>query len=226
MKKIILLFVIAFSFSTEVTLAQLVGKRFISGDMSAGFGNNNPDNSKATHGYNAGINVGLGKFKTETRASGWNLSTSLSGRREYITLDNTLKAKDGIRGFGVGAGHFWHFYKHFNEKFGIYGGPGAGLDYLFAKSTIYNQNKPFDTQYHAVSFSVSITAGAYYALSERWWVLGSLGFSQPILLKYTLENAKSLQDNDETITRSFNYGFVPAITFPNVALGLRYFFRD
>ncbi|TLV01059.1 hypothetical protein [Dyadobacter luticola] len=226
MKKIILFTLLISAFSVNLVSAQFTGKRFISGEAAVTFGSSNPDESKATNGYGYGINVNFGKFKTETRASGWNLSTSLQGRKEYYNINNVETSVNGIRSVGGGIGHFWHFYKHFNDNFGIFGGPGIALNYVFDRRIEYPQGTAYEQKNHTVSASLDISAGGYYKLNERWWLLASLGFSQPVGVSFSAGSSTNMNDGVKSINHGLSYGFSPQITFPSVGLGLRYFFRD
>jgi hypothetical protein len=98
MKKIFLFTLLILAISNSAVFAQMDGKRFISGSLSVGLGSTNPKENPSSNSYGYNIDIGLGKFKTNTRASGWNLSTSLAGRQEvYITINNSLTSDDGIR---------------------------------------------------------------------------------------------------------------------------------
>ncbi|WP_439555150.1 hypothetical protein [Dyadobacter sp.] len=211
----------------EWAYGQFKGKKFLSGDARIGFNTTNPDQGKSNNSYNYNLNLGIGKFKTETRASGWNLSTALNGGTSYVPVSNETIKIDGIRGFSVGAGHFWEFYKHFNANFGIFGGPFVNADYQYKKETRFNGTESFEDKTQAVVASLGLSAGAYYKLNERWWLTASLAFSQTFGASYTFVNTTAITgDPLEASSQAISYGFSPGITFPSVGLGLRYFLRD
>jgi opacity protein-like surface antigen len=230
MKKIFLFTLLILAISNGAVFAQMDGKRFISGSLSVGLGSTNPKENPSSNSYGYNIDIGLGKFKTNTRASGWNLSTSLAGGKRSVTATRAPLTVEGINGIGVGVGHFWQYYKHFNEKFGIYGGPQVNLNYNYGKATNVQSDgtvaEIYEVKQNSIALSLGLEAGAYYKLNERWWLLASLGFSQPFAAKYTLENTVKLPDSDQLTRHNFTYGFYPAINFPSVGLGLRYFFKD
>jgi hypothetical protein len=226
MKKIFLLTFVFLAAAYTAVFAQMEGKRFISGSLSVGFGNNNPSGTTSTNSYGYNFDIGLGKFKTNTRASGWNLNTSLTGGKQYLGATLNPRITTGINGFGVGVGRFWQYYKHFSEKFGVYGGPNVNLGYEYGKNTSSQDESTFETKQNTLSLSLGLEAGAYYKLNERWWLLASIGFSEPFSAKYSNENTLQVGNSQETTTKHFIYAFSPVINFPSVGLGLRYFFKD
>jgi len=226
MKKHISLILIMQFCAVSVVFAQLEGKRFISGLANIQFINNNPDMTKATHDYAASFNVGLGKFKTENRASGWTINASLNGGKSSYVSNNQLVDFEGIKGFGGGIGHFWQFYKHFNDKFGIFAGPNVGLFYGYSKELQGQESTYIESRRNAISLTAGIDAGLYFKLSEKWWLLGSLGFSTPISAKYEFQNYNEVGSSEKSKVTTFTYGFNPTITFPSVGLGLRYFLTN
>jgi hypothetical protein len=214
---------------SEMAEAQLEGQKFISGSASLMFNNNNPDLQKSSNNYGYSFNVGLGRFKTSTRASGWNLNTSLSGSKQNFTTYNngvpTNNEKNGINGFGVGVGRFWQFYKHFNDKVGIFVGPDVSVRYN--NSSQYSNSGDgvslVKSKTDAVSLSAGLSAGLYYKLSEKWWITGNIAISNFVNTNYSI--SKSGPDNrDYDITqKTFNYEFSPSFQFPSVGFGVRYF---
>ena len=231
MKNILLLTIIFITGSVGTLLAQFEGKRFLSGSAGISFANNNPKSQAAVNGYGYNFDISIGKFKTNTTATGWRLSNSLAGGKNlYQTYNEGVSSyydKSGINDIGVGAGRFWQFYKHFNDKIGIFGGPG--IDMTFSKARRYTVSD--DSQYLSenktdkIQLSLGLSAGIYYHFSEKWWVTGSLAFSNPISVDYSFMAHKNLTEDIKTKQNQLNYSFSPNFTFPSVGFGLRYFLR-
>ncbi|MCF0057918.1 porin family protein [Dyadobacter sp. CY356] len=229
MKNIFYFIAILILGSSQTALAQWEGQKFMSGSASIMFNNNNPDLQKSSNNYGYSFNVGLGKFKTSTRASGWNLNTSLSGSKQNFTTNNngipTNNEKNGINGFGVGVGRFWQFYKHFNEKVGIFVGPDVSVRYNNSSqySNAGDGVSLIKTKTNVVSLSAGLSAGLYYKLSEKWWITGNIAVSNFVNTNYSI--VKSGPDNrDYDISqKAFNYEFSPSFQFPSVGFGVRYF---
>ena len=215
--------------ASPIVLAQLDGQKFISGTASVNFSNTDSDLQKSSNAYGYNFNVGLGKFKTNTRASGWNLSTSLSGSKQNLTTytnGNPInKDKNGINGFGLGVGHFWQFYKHFNEKVGIYAGPDINARYNNSKTyEITSDGSALVTnKINSVTLSAGLSAGLYYRLSQKWWITGSIALSDFANINHT--NLKSNSEIGEYTAeqKTFNYQFSPSFRFPVVGFGVRCF---
>ncbi|GGH38571.1 outer membrane beta-barrel protein [Dyadobacter endophyticus] len=207
--------------------AQYEGKRFLTGSLSLDFNNTNPDISKATHSYGYNVSTGIGRFKSNTRANVWNLSTSLRAGKGYLT-DNSGETTtiSGISSVGFGVGHAWQFYKHFNDKVGVFASLGPDLSYLYGKQRENNENYSWDVKSHAFSLSLGVSAGAYYRLDERWWLTASIGFAQPVAVQFTRRNTQERATGARSHSNQLNYGFSPSITLPSVGLGLRYFLKD
>lgn len=212
--------------SVTAAFAQLEGKRFVSATAGIDFSRQNDDEYPASAQYGYNFSANLGKFKTATKASGWNLSTSLSGQKDVQYRWGDAESLQGITGVGAGLGYFWQHYKHFSDKFGIFGGPQVNVAYAYSKQLESNSNGYFERKKHTISPQFGISAGAYYALSERWWLTASLGFVDLIYLSYTRENAESLQTGETFSGNSFSYKLTPNLALPSVSLGLRYFFKN
>ncbi|GGC00724.1 hypothetical protein [Dyadobacter sediminis] len=226
MKKIFIFTLMLLFCTAGYIHAQFAGRKFISGAASVNFFNHNPDLTTSTNGYNYNINIHAGKFKSETRASGWNLSHSLIGGKSYMPNSEVMKTYKGINNLGFGIGRFWQYYKHFNNKLGVFAGPNIDLGYTFTKGPSPEYNTPNTTRGHTIALSAGLSAGMYYQLSEKWWITASLGFSNPVFVSYSAFESTQLR-TDETILRNgFNYKLTPAISFPFVGLGFRYFLKE
>lgn len=224
MKKTLLftwLFVVC---SITATLAQYEGKRFISASAGISFSNQNPEQSSASNTYGYNFNAQLGKFKTQTMARGWNLGTSLGGGKNNFYVNGTASDR-GITQFGANAGYFWQYYKHFNDKFGVFGGPNLDVSYNYTK-TYETSNGVSEKRTNTFSLPFGVSAGAYYTLSERWWLTGSLGFADLLSVGYSFGKTENIDRITNLKSSVFNYEFSPTITFPSVSLGIRYVFRN
>ena len=226
MKKLILLSWLLTACSISVVFGQLEGKRFVSATAGINFSNVNQDNAPSSHNYGYDVMAGFGKFKTATRASGWNLNTSLSGQKSIQYRDGDTESLKGITGVGFGAGYFWQYYKHFSDKFGIFGGPHVNVQYSYSKLLENQSSDNLEHKRHHISPQFGFSAGAYYTLSDRWWLTASLGYANLLFVSYTVDNAKSLPKNATNKDRTFDYKLSPNLTLPSVSLGLRYFFKD
>lgn len=226
MKKSILYLVLLTLGSISTAFGQLEGKRFISGSAGVGFNNRNPVNNRAEHSYSYNLNIGLGKFKTATKTGEWTIISSLGGGKNYLDVPPRSIVRKGIGSFAIGGGYSWNYYKHFSDKFGIYGGPGLTMRYAYVKQTDSQGENVYEQKSNEVTVAFQLAAGAYYALNERWWLTGSLGFSNPAFVSYVFGKAESLTSDTESKNSGFHYQFSPAFNFPSVGLGLRYFFKD
>lgn len=225
MKIIFYTFLLIFC-SKTVALAQLEGKRFISGNVSTGFDNYKPETGKSTNSYSYIINIGLGKFKTTTSTGEWSIFSNLSGSKKNFTLANDSTTIMGIDNFGGGTGYRWNFYKHFSEKFGVFGGPGLTLRYSLTKQLQSNGEELFEQKSNEITASLDLSAGAYYVLNERWWLTASLAFSNPVYAGYTFGTSKNRMTPASYDNSGFKYQLSPSFNFPSVGLGLRYFLKD
>jgi hypothetical protein len=226
MKKSILYLVLLTLGSVSTAFAQLEGKRFISGSAGLGFNNRNPVNNRSEHGYSYNFNIGLGKFKTATKTGEWTILSSLGGGKNYLDIPTQSIIRKGIGSFAIGGGYTWNYYKHFSDKFGVFGGPGLTLRYAYSKITDSSGENIYEQKSNEVAVSFQLAAGAYYALNERWWLIGSLAFSNPATVSYVFGKAESLTSDAESKNSGFHYKFSPSLNFPSVGLGLRYFFKD
>lgn len=216
---------------SEMAEAQWEGQKFISGSASLMFNNTNPDLQKPSNNYGYDFSVGLGKFETSTRASGWNLNTSLSGSKQNLTTYNngipTNNEKNGINGFGVGVGRFWQFYKHFNDKVGIFVGPDINVRYN--NSSQYSNSGDgvslVKSRTNVISLSAGLSAGLYYKLSEKWWITGNIAVSNFVNTNYSILKSGPENRDYDISQKTFNYEFTPSFSFPSVGFGLRYFLK-
>ncbi|WP_439584654.1 hypothetical protein [Dyadobacter bucti] len=228
MKNRILLACVILICSKGVLMAQTEGKHFISGTAGINFNNINPSESETTNGYGYNFNIDIGKFRTANTATGWSLSNSLSGSKSsHSRVEGIPSTYNGINGFGFGLGRFWQFYKHFNTKFGLYAGPQLSLGYAFNKK--YDDggaNNVRAEKDNTFTLAAGVSAGAYYQFTERWWITGSIGFSNPVSVEFSMVNSKHLSDQSTFKSKNLTYQFLPAITFPSVGLGLRYFLKN
>ena len=135
MKRYILYVLILALGTASTAFAQLEGKKFISGSAALGFSNQNPVNNRSENGYSYNFNIGLGKFKTATKTGEWTILSSLGGGKNYLETPTQSVPRKGISNFALGGGYNWNFYKHFSDKFGIFGGPGLILKYAYARKT-------------------------------------------------------------------------------------------
>lgn len=226
MKKIFISTIVLLFCTAGYIHAQFAGKKFISGAAGVNFFNHNPDLMTSTNGYNYNINVQVGKFTSETRASGWNLNHSLMGGKSYMPNAAIIETYKGINNIGFGVGRFWEYYKHFNNKLGVFAGPNVGLNYFYSKGPNSEYNLPNITRGHTLELSVGLRAGIYYQLSEKWWITASLGFSNPLSVSYSAFESTPLGTDESSVKNTFNYKFMPVITFPSVGLGFRYFLKE
>lgn len=224
--KAIYYFVFLSLLSCTVARAQLDGRKFVSGSISTNFNAVSPKTGNNTNNYSFGINLGLGKFKSNTRAGEWSIFSNLSGSKQLFYLPNDSLTRSGINGFGIGTGYAWSFYKHFGEKFGIFGGPGITARYQFAKQIQANGEQLADQKSNDITASLNISAGAYYVLNHRWWLTASLAFSNPVNLTYASSQTEIIKTGTTYKTSGVQYELTPAFSFPSVSLGLRYFLKD
>ena len=232
MKNIFFLTFLFITGSITTLFAQFEGKRFLSGTAGINFRNDNQKNEQSTNGYDYGFEVSIGKFKTNTKATGWRLSNYLAGAKNlYRTYNNGDLTgeydKSGINDIGVGVGRFWQFYKHFNDKIGIFGGPDVSSTFSKARRYVLSDNGQYlsENKTDKIQLSLGLSAGIYYHFSEKWWVTGSLAFSNPISVEYDFLSTKVSGEILGYKSKQLNYSFSPNFTFPNVGFGLRYFLR-
>ena len=226
MKKHILLILLLQTCLATAVMAQLEGRRFLSGAIGVNFTNNNPDLSKATNNYGGNVNIGVGKFTTQNKAAGWNLTGYLGGAKTLRYVNGQDEFQSGINQYGIGVGRFWQFYKHFNEKIGIYAGPNVSANYKYTKEQITEQDDVNDRKTHETTLALGVGAGVYYRLSERWWLDASLGFATPVSVSYTKISNDYIGSNASSTSNRFAYNLSPSFTFPSVGLGLRYFLAN
>ncbi|MCF0053281.1 porin family protein [Dyadobacter sp. LJ53] len=226
MKKRIIFILLLQICAASAVMAQLEGRRFLSGGIGASFYNTNPDLDEATNNYNGNVSIGIGMFKTQTKAVGWNLTGYVGGGKSLRYINGQSEPKSGINQYGIGVGRFWQFYKHFNEKIGIYIGPNVNLNYGYKKEWLTEQNDINEQKTHTTNLSLGVSAGVYYKLSERWWLDASLGFATPFSVGYTKTNNEYLASSQTTKSSQFNYNLSPTFNFPSVGLGLRYFLAN
>lgn len=229
MKNIYYLIVFLILGSSHMVFAQFEGRKFLAGSAGFVFNNSNPQNAKATNNYGYNIELSLGKFNTDTRASGWRFNTLLTGQKQifnvYTQNSFTQLERSGINGFEIGAGRFWQFYKHFNEHVGIYAGPAVDVIYGDKTNYFVGSDQPLSkNRTKTVMLSAGLNAGLYYKLSSKWWVTGSIAFSNPVNVTYTHIKQDQTDGRNNNIQKGVSYTFSPSFTFPSVAFGVRYFY--
>jgi hypothetical protein len=198
------------------------------GSLQAQFTGDDADISTNDYGYN--FDISLGKFKTETLATGWTISNSLAGGKKlysvYNNNTNVNMERSGISSVGFGVGHFWQFYKHFNEHVGIFGGPSVNLGFDNSKTYTPDNGSLQETIGNKVTLGLNLSAGIYYQFSEKWWVTASLAFANPVSVSY--QRHKYMYPDlafEDTKVSMINYQISPVFTFPSVGLGVRYFYN-
>lgn len=232
MKNVLYLTIFLTIGSTGILLAQFEGKQFLSGSAGINFTNNNPKSQVSTNGYGYNFDISIGRFKTNTKAAGWRLTNSLGGAKNlFRTYDENGTSSDfeksGINNIGVGVGRFWQYYKHFNDKIGIFGGPD--IDLFFSKERQYDISP--DSRYlsenkvNRIQLSIGVSAGIYYHFSEKWWITAGLAFSNPLAISYAFNSSRNMADNIVYKQNELNYSLSPNVTFPSVNFGLRYFLQ-
>ncbi|WP_149239949.1 hypothetical protein [Dyadobacter sp. 32] len=229
--KIIFFFTSVFVMCTwGISMAQFTGKQFVSGSARVNFNHTKPETGTTTNAYNYQFDVFLGKFKTETKASGWGFNSSLGGAKTIYSLYQNGSAqnieKKGVTGLTFGVGRFWQYYKHFNAKIGVYAGPEINLAYQYGNTYSVNADNSFliRSKSDRIALSAGVSAGLYYRFSEKWWVSASLAFSNPIAVDYTFLTTENASGTERYKSREITYRFSPAFSFPSVGMGLQYFF--
>lgn len=234
MKKIVL-----FIFSLALTIlqasAQYAGRAFITGKASVAFSSTSflqNESNASTGGLD--FEISKGKFLTDQKATGFRLNGGMSfyNYKNYWTGQKVDDDRArGIPGFSLGAGKFWQFYKHFGEQWGIYGEPSVNVGYTYSKQFENPGSDPYvRTKSSVYRVGLSLAAGAYYKLSERWWLNASIGFSNPVNLSFKHNEQANFSAGEEvsggTKENVFSYGLIPSLTLPAVGLGLTYFIRE
>lgn len=209
--------------------AQYTGKRFLTGTAGINFNNSNPANVKATAGYGYNFGFQIGKFHSENRASGWSLSSNMTGGNSVYEVYNgtgyNRYEKKGVDNVEFSVGRFWQYYKHFSDKFGIYAGPDVSLSYGHSHKYEFQGQDLQDRHNNTIRAALGLGVGIYYNFSERWWIQGSLAFSRPVYAEYSFGNARSLELGTRSESNTLSYSVTPSFNFPNVGLGLRYFLK-
>jgi hypothetical protein len=226
MKKIILLSWLFIACSITTTFGQFEGKKFVSASAGINFSGQEQDDVPSENNYGYNFDASFGKFKTNNKASGWNVSTSLTGGKDIQYRDGDTESLKGITGFGIGTGYFWQYYKHFSDKFGIFGGPHVNVLYSYAKLYENQSSDNLEHKQHQISPQFGLSAGAYYTLNNRWWLTASVGYIDLFYVSYMVDDAVSLSTGNKTKNTTFDYKISPNLTLPSVSLGLRYFFKD
>lgn len=215
--------------------AQYEGREFIRGAGHLNFSNHkNSTVETSVSSGNLDISLSKGRFVTGNKATGFSLHGGIGLSHmndEAASLFPWRDKANGISGFTAGVGKFWQFYKHINENWGIYGEPSVGFDFSFSRAFSQEVSDAYLRQEkYQYALALNLRAGAYYKLSEKWWLNASLGFSNPVSL--SLENRKNNiltavdhRLNSTIKTNTINYQLTPALTLPSVGLGLTYFIR-
>lgn len=233
MKRIIYITAILVLANTSLH-AQMIGKKFIQGNAMINFDDRKLDGIQdglTSNNYGYSFDLLLGKFKKENVATGWLLGSSLGGGKSNYILTSggevQVVDKSGINKAGISVGRFWHFYKPFSEKFGVYGGPDVRLSYNYTndyETNSTNSQYLAQTKSNAASISLGLTGSVYYTLSDRWWLEASFAYANPIFLK--LSGTQNGRDGNLNIkTTAFSYQLSPQLALPSVGLGLRYFLK-
>jgi hypothetical protein len=181
---------------------------------------------EATNNYSGNVNIGIGKFKTQTKAVGWNVNGYLGGGKTLSYVNGQSESESGINLYGAGVGRFWQFYKHFNEKIGIYAGPNVNLNFTYREERLTEQQNINERKTYTTTLGLGVSAGVYYRLSERWWLDASLGFATPVSLGYIKTNNDYVASTVTSKSGQFTYNLSPSFTFPSVGLGLKYFLAN
>ena len=228
MKNIYYSLIILFLGIPHFVSAQFEGQKFLSGSASIMFNGNKPKQSGSTDKYGYNFDINLGKFKSNTRASGWKVNTWLEGSKNqlriYSNTGNEEFERSGINGIGAGIGRFWDFYKHFNDKTGIFAGPDLNLSYN--RAHVYSTNNDataiIKNSKNEVFLSFGVHAGLYYKLSEKWWITANIALANPAGISYSRSKQTVEETGDQGIQKTLNYYFNPRFTFPSVGFGLRF----
>lgn len=234
MKKIVL-FIFSLVLAIVQASAQYAGREFIRGNASVTFSSTStrPSDSNISTGR---LDVGFskGKFLTDQKVTGF----SLNGGMSYYSYRNIWGGQivdddraRTIPGFSIGAGKFWQFYKHFGEQWGIYGEPSVNVGYTYSKLFENANSDPYVRTKRSIYWvGLSLAAGAYYKLSEKWWLNASIGFSNPVNLTFEHNERADFSSGNKVADgrkeNIFSYQLVPSLTLPSVGLGLTYFIRD
>lgn len=230
MKNILFLPLILLVSFGEMSFGQISGKQFISGSAGLNFYNAKMQPGTAPNGYGYQFDILLGTFKTETKATGWELSSTVGGGKNVYTIypngDARDFAKSGINHLEFGFGRFWQFYKHFNAKTGVFAGPDVNLSYQHGEtySTSSNGLSLLRDRTDKIRVSAGLRAGLYYQFSAKWWLTASLAFSTPVSVDYSFVTNDNVTSGDQNKNQQINYLFSPEFSFPSVGFGLRYFY--
>jgi hypothetical protein len=216
-------------------MAQYAGRHFVSGANSMEFATNDRKWLEGTQSSGTlSADLSVGKFVTDQKATGWTLRGGLMLRK------TTKEEKDqylwsgednGITGFHAGLGKFWQHYKHVNEHWGFYGGPAVQAtvdvrnEYSLTSETHYLHRRT-----SAIRLGLTLSAGAYYKLSEKCWLNASLAFINPLAIALEKQQDNTYEGSSrqllgESTTRNFYYQLKPDLYMPSVGLGFTYFVR-
>lgn len=204
------------------------GEKFISGSFYLNlFDNKTKGIDSQYRRYNHAIDVSLGKFKSNTMATGWGLSHSLS----FQKLENFNIDPKPLQTLSFGIVRFWEFYKPLNDKFALYVRPDASLGYTFKNSFEVNDDKIVrETRDNSFLLGFDISAGIAWRLAPKWAIYGGFAFSNPLFVSYgfgkTSNTVTPRPDGQypQTNTRGFAYSFSPQLSSGSIGLGFRYFY--
>ncbi|MDR6803899.1 hypothetical protein J2Y45_001168 [Dyadobacter sp. BE34] len=219
----------AFVTAQSPALAQFKeGEKFISGSFYLNlFDNKVKDIDSQYRRYNHTIGVSMGKFKSNTMATGWGLSHSLA----FQKLENFNIDPKPLQTLGFGIERFWEFYKPLNDKFALYVRPDAGLSYTLKNSfDVIDDRIARETQDNSFLLGFDISAGIAWRLAPKWVMYGSFAFSNPIYISYGFGkithtvNPRPDGQYPQTNTRGFAYNFAPQLSSGSIGLGFRYFY--
>ncbi|KQS33547.1 hypothetical protein [Dyadobacter sp. Leaf189] len=228
MRNSILTFLLLVLLNHIATAQFQAGESFISGSFYNNLNNVRQKGSEPnTNAYNHYINISLGKFTKDNRATGWGLTHSLNiqSNSYYKPDPNTLGE------LSLGVERFAEFYKSVGEKFALYARPALNLGYQFKTNNAVNNNElVYESKINSINLSAGISAGVIWRLSPKWAVEGGFAFLNPISISYgftTTEYFQNKYPNGENVKyegHGINYFFSPNISSGSIGLGLRYFY--
>lgn len=228
MKKLIAIFICIVTVTG--LYAQNSGRSFISGTLSYGLQSMNSDDNAVRNSTSAfTLDLNIGKFVSNNRVSGFRVSGNLTS---YDEPENEVwgDRSNGITDYELGLGKFWQYYKPLGSQWGLYGQHDIGLGFnnqrRFARSGQTDYTKTITQTY---SLDLSLSAGLYYTLSERWWFSATIGFGKPVSLQfkkasseaYNSQHSKFLENNET----DFTYRLIPEFNLPSVGFGVIYFLK-
>lgn len=217
---------------------QYAGRKFISGDAGIYFSSFKDDDTDVglTRG-GVSLAASLGRFTADNKAKGFLVKGGV-GFDRYLpdTPSNTFEdsRRNGINDYSFGTGMFWNYYKHFSSRIGIYGGPAVSLGYVYEQRYMVEFGGDLvRRRNNTVNASLSLTGGAYYQFSPKWWLTISLAYSDPVTGSFTHGRNTGYDASSEGFVKRssdrrdniFAYRFTPQLYLPSVGVGLTYFLK-